>query len=517
MKHLLAAVALGLSVVIGGCATTPKPPTWSPGAPSTALAPHATGALAALEARIQQRAGPDESGFMLLDSNDDGLRWRLAMIDSAKHSLDMQYYVWWGDESGSILMARTIEAANRGVRVRIMLDDLSTMLKDESHPQLRDTFLAAIDAHPNIEIRLFNPWQERPLYARLFEMFQQMDRLNYRMHNKQLVADNRAAIIGGRNIGNEYFGLSPEFNFRDLDVLGVGPVARQSSVVFDEFWNSDMVMPVAALELPSRPDTLEAELAPVRKELAAAPSLARFPVPAQDWSAALAKLPADMHFGTSRVFTDLPDGVKVKHQMPAMVRELLATAKGEVMITNAYIIPGDSALARMSEQIRQGVKYRMLTNSLASHDVPAVNSHYRQWRRPLLEAGVDLYEIRADAAVQPILADTPPTKAHFMGLHVKAMVVDRDRVFIGSMNLDPRSWALNSEMGVIVESRSLASELAKAMERDMRPENAWHVVLAPNGSIRWVSGDTTLTAQPARSFWQRVQDAIFVVVPKEYY
>jgi len=517
MKRFLAALALGLAVVLAGCATAPAPRTWSPGAPASALAPQPTGSLAALEAEIRQRAGADQSGFMLLDSNDDGLRWRLAMIDSAKHSLDMQYYVWWGDESGNILMARTIEAANRGVRVRILLDDLSTMLKDESHPQLRDTFLAAIDAHPNIEIRLFNPWQDRPLYARLFEMFQQMERLNYRMHNKQFIADNRVLIIGGRNIGNEYFGLSHEFNFRDLDVLAVGPVARQGSAVFDTFWNSDMVMPIAALRIPVKPGDLESGLAEVRKELASAPSLERFPVPVQDWSTALARLPGDMQFGTSRVYTDLPDGVKVKHEMPAMVRELLATGKQEVLITNAYIIPGSNAMARMAEAIKGGTKYRMLTNSLASHDVPAVNSHYRQWRRPLLEAGVDLYEIRADAAIQPILADTAPTKAEFMGLHVKAMVIDRQRVLIGSMNLDPRSWALNSEMGVVVESPGLAGQLAKAMERDMQPENAWRVVLAPNGSIRWVSGETTLTRQPARSFWQRVQDVIFVVVPKEYY
>jgi putative cardiolipin synthase len=517
MKRFLAAVTFSLVAVLAGCATTQPAKPMPRGTPSNALAPQPSGSLAALEAQIAQRAGSDKSGFMLLDSNDDGLRWRLAMIDSAQHSLDIQYYVWWGDESGNILMSRVIDAARRGVRVRILIDDLSTALKDASHPQLRDTVISAIDAHPNIEIRLFNPWQERPLFSRLFEMFQQMDRLNYRMHNKQLVADNRALIIGGRNIGNEYFGLSSEFNFRDLDVLAVGPVARQASVVFDTFWNSDMVVPVSALEKAETPVDLEAELATMRKELAAASSLSRFPVPPQNWDPSLAKLPAAMHTGTSRIYSDVPDSTKVKHNMPAMVRELLGTGKQEVLITNAYIIPGSSAMARMAEAIKGGTKYRMLTNSLASHDVPAVNSHYRQWRRPLLEAGVDLYEIRADAAIQPILADTAPTKAEFMGLHVKAMVVDRQRVFIGSMNLDPRSWSLNSEMGVVVESPGLAEELARNMERDMQPENAWHVVLAPNGSIRWVSGDTTLTAQPARSVWQRVQDVIFVVLPKEYY
>jgi len=171
----------------------------------------------------------------------------------------------------------------------------------------------------------------------------------------------------------------------------------------------------------------------------------------------------------------------------------------------------------MREQTARGVKIRMLTNSLASHDVPAVNSHYKQWRKPLLEAGVDLHEMRADAAVQSLLADTPPTRAEFMGLHVKAMVIDRERVFVGSMNLDPRSWEVNSEMGVVVDSPGLAQALARAMERDMQPENAWRVTLDAQGQVRWTAGDTTLTSQPARSFWQRVEDVIFMAFPRDLY
>jgi len=159
----------------------------------------------------------------------------------------------------------------------------------------------------------------------------------------------------------------------------------------------------------------------------------------------------------------------------------------------------------------------MLTNSLASHDVPAVNSHYKQWRRSLLEAGVELHEMRPDAAVQPVLVDTPPTRAEFMGLHVKAMTIDRERVFIGSMNLDPRSWGINSEMGVVVDSPSLAAALAASMERDMQPENSWRVTLGADGAIRWVAGDQALTSQPARSFWQRVQDVVFMAFPRDLY
>ncbi len=160
---------------------------------------------------------------------------------------------------------------------------------------------------------------------------------------------------------------------------------------------------------------------------------------------------------------------------------------------------------------------RVLTNSLASHDVPAVNSHYKAWRKPLLEAGVELHEMRHDAAVQPLLADTPPTRAEYMGLHVKAMVVDRERVFIGSMNLDPRSAEINSEMGVVVDSPSLARALAASMERDMGEDNAWRVSLAPDASVRWTAGDRVLDTQPARSLWQRIEDVIFMAFPRDLY
>jgi putative cardiolipin synthase len=511
--RFLAACALALSVV--SCTSLPeKPPL---GAPGQALAPRASGPLAEVEAAVRPPLGPDQSGFTLLDANEDGLRWRLALIDSARHSLDLQYYVWWGDESGSLLLKRVIDAADRGVRVRIILDDLSTMLEDGAHPKLRDAAAALIDAHPNIDVRLFNAWRSRPLGGRAIEMLGRMERMNHRMHNKLLVADNRAAILGGRNVGNEYFGLSPEFNFRDLDVLGIGAVARQASGVFDRFWNSEWVVPVKALEIPATPEDLKLSRAPARKKLEAAKSLARFPIDHHDWSAALAELPDRMHVGTSRVHTDTPDPDALNHHMPEAIRNLIGGATREVLITNAYIIPGESAVKRMREQTARGVKIRMLTNSLASHDVPAVNSHYKQWRKPLLEAGVDLHEMRADAAVQPLLADTPPTRAEFMGLHVKAIVIDRERVFIGSMNLDPRSWEINSEMGVVVDSPGLAQALARAMERDMQPENAWRVTLDAQGQVRWTAGDTTLTSQPARSFWQRVEDVIFMAFPRDLY
>jgi putative cardiolipin synthase len=503
------------AILLAGCATLPEQPPRGPA--GAALAPQPGGSLATLEAKVMQRAGPDASGFILLDVNADGLRWRLAAIDSAKHSLDLQYYTWWGDESGQLLMKRIVDAADRGVRVRVILDDLSTILLDETHPQLRDAAAAMVDAHPNIEIRLFNAWRTRELSGRAVETVERMERINHRMHNKLMIADNRLAILGGRNIGNEYLGLSTHFNFRDLDVAGIGPVARQASAVFDRFWNSEWVVPVKALGHDASVDELVKSGRAISRQLSSASALRDFPIESQDWAALLDGFAQQMQTGTSRVHTDTPDPDALNHHMPSAIRDLLGTAKQEVLITNAYIIPGEHALERTRQQTARGVRVRMLTNSLASHDVPAVNSHYKQWRKPILEAGVELYEMRPDAAIKPLVADTPPTVSEFMGLHVKAMVIDRQRVFIGSLNLDPRSWDLNSEMGVIIESSGLAQDLAAQMERDMQPENAWRVTLAANGSLRWTAGDQVLTTQPARNFWQRIEDIIFMAFPRDLY
>ncbi len=225
----LLALFTALSLLVAGCASTPplpRPPAGS------AQPPRDDGLLAEVERRIAAQHGAEVSGFRLLDSNANGLRYRLAVIDRATHAIDAQYYVWFGDAAGQLLMARVIAAADRGVKVRLLFDDLNTMLHDMGSPELRDAMLSRIDAHPNIEIRVFNAWRERGWAGRVTEALTDFTRLNRRMHNKQMVVDNRVAILGGRNIADEYMGLNPKFNFHDLDVLGVGPVARQASAVF---------------------------------------------------------------------------------------------------------------------------------------------------------------------------------------------------------------------------------------------------------------------------------------------
>jgi putative cardiolipin synthase len=252
--------------------------------------------------------------------------------------------------------------------------------------------------------------------------------------------------------------------------------------------------------------------------------LQRFPLERVDWHAVVADLPTSIDAGQSRVVNDVPaaaptDGASraVRHRMHAAIRELMASAQKELLIDNAYVIPEQVDIDFFHDLTARGVKIQMLTNSLASQDMPAVNSHYKQWRKELIEAGVDLYESRADATIQPQVADTPPTHAEFMGLHVKAIAVDGTRVFIGSMNLDRRSNDLNSEMGVLVESEPLGRRLSALMERDMRPENAWRLSLNSRGRVEWTAEGQTLTRQPARSGWQRLEDLIFMLLPKSLY
>ncbi|HTI56649.1 MAG TPA: phospholipase D family protein [Verrucomicrobiae bacterium] len=470
-----------------------------------------------LEATVRDASGPDASGFRLLERNQDGLRWRLALVDSARSTLDLQYYVWAGDTSGLLLMRHVVAAADRGVKVRLILDDLDTMMKDADTRKVRDSPIAKIDRHPNIAIRLFNPWHNRSLVGRGVESAGDLARLNHRMHNKLFVADNRVAIIGGRNIGAEYLGLNPKYNFYDLDVLGVGPIARQGSTVFDRYWNSPLVAEVSRLDLETTPGDLPQMMAKVTARLAAAPELSHFPTLPRDWSAELHALPATIQPGQSRVVADRPGEEAVKHWMPRAIRTLIETAKRELLIANAYIIPDQDMIDLLHTLTARGVTVRILTNSLATTDVPAVNSHYKLWRRDLIQAGVELYELRPDATLKAADADTPPTSSRFLGLHAKAIVLDRERIFVGSMNLDPRSAEVNSEMGVVVESPALARTAASALEETMKPENSWRVDLDPDGGLRWSSGGQVLRFQPARSFWERVLDLVYVVFPRQLY
>jgi putative cardiolipin synthase len=514
LVRLCRAGCVALVLILSACATTL--PTDRP-QPDYAQAPRDGGRLAAVEQQVIARHGTEVSAFRLLERNRDALTWRVALIESAQHTIDLQYYVWFGDVSGQVLLARAIAAADRGVKVRILFDDLSTMLRRMDSPALRDELLARVDRHRNIEIRVFNGWHARDWAGRVFEGAIEFERINRRMHNKQMVVDNRVAIIGGRNIGDEYMGLNPEFNFHDLDVMGIGPVARQASAVFDRYWNSDWVRRIPPYTGPES-GTLTPEMIELPSAAAAHPAMKALLSDADGRTRDIDRLADSLAVGKSVVHTDSPSrAAKSRNHMPEAFRALMLSARREVLITNPYIIPDEIFIGDLRELAGRGVKVRILTNSLSSHDVPAVNAHYEKWRKSILDTGAMLHELRSDAAIQADVVDTPPVRSGFVGLHAKAMVIDSERAFIGSMNLDPRSEVFNSEMGVIIDSPPLAGQLVRRMRTDMEGANSWHVTQDAGGQLRWTSTAGERTRQPARSLWQRVQNLIFKLAPTSYY
>jgi putative cardiolipin synthase len=307
------------------------------------------------------------------------------------------------------------------------------------------------------------------------------------------------------------------FNFHDLDVLGVGTVARQASGIFDLYWNSPWVLAVKDLHVPVTKEQSSAVWRQTVDRLSKSEALSQFPIEPQDWTQAWSSVGKQLQPGTSNVYADIPTEEGIRQEMAGILTRMGAAATRELLIENAYIIPDERFIAVLQKLEDKGVGTRIITNSLASHDVPAVNSHYKQWRKPLLEVTDGLYEMRHDAAIKPVVADTPPTVSQFMGLHSKGMVVDRERVYIGSMNFDPRSADINSEMGVLIESRTLAGQLAELFERDMASANSWHVTLDDKGSIVWVNDRETVKRQPARSYRQRVEDVFFMAFPRDLY
>ncbi len=508
---LAAGTVLGLAALLaGGCASGPPRPDPALRPPvEVALEPASAGPLARLESAFASRTpDPALSGLALLPANREALEARLMLADSATRSLDLQYYFWWGDDAGLLLLQRVLQAADRGVKVRLILDGLLVISGEDA--------IAALDLHPNVEVRLFNAWQGRSLAAKAGEGFTRFVALNHRMHDKLFLADNRAVILGGRNIGNEYFGLKDRFNFYDLDVIATGPVVRQSSELFDSFWNSAWVTPVSAFGRKVDARALSKVRGQIDAVVARSDRLSSFPATPRQWDAELERTgEALLPGGTRMVWDDVSGGGIARGVGPAL-REMFLQAREEVLITNAYVILSDRSIDDLKGMRERGVRLRMLTNSLESHDVPAVNSHYKHWRRPLVRNGAELHELRADAPIREY-TDTPPVNSDFSGLHTKAAVVDRRQVFVGSMNFDPRSSKWNLEMGVIVDSVPLALRLAEHMERDLAPDRSWRVDVVPPGHVTWTSSRGTLTSQPARGFLQRIEDVVFMLAPSTLY
>ena len=522
-RHYLLICAL---TVIAGCAGPVRAPFEAP-EKERALPAAPSGPLASLEQGIRTRAGALDSmgtqadvplsGFKLLNRSEDALRWRLALIDAATQSIDTQYYLYHGDSTGLIFTSRLLAAADRGVRVRVLIDDIGTLALSPSQKTLRDSMGALLIAHPNISFRLFNSSVNRSALGRGWDFATDFEQLNHRMHNKSLTVDNRASIVGGRNIGDEYMGLNAHFNFRDIDVMGIGPVARQTSAVFDLFWNSGWVIHPNQATRDKAETAAPSQLPALERELRRSEELEHFSLTPRSWESDFSGLLPALHLGSSVVLTDRPGPDGISNDVYEWILGAIPEIQQELLVTNAYLIPDTSGVSMLADLSENGVDIQIHTNSLASHDVPAVNSHYKAWRAPLLKAGAALYEARHDAEIKVSLVDSPPISAKYMGLHSKSMVIDRRFAVIGSANLDPRSAFLNSEMIAVIDSEGLAEELAEAILRDMAPANSWEVSLDGAGKLLWKNDVETTQKQPARDGLQPIADWFFMLFPKRFY
>ena len=525
-RHYLPTFALLIFALsaISGCTGPVRAPFEAP-EEEKALPAAPSGPLASLEPRIQIQAGASEttdnpsavSGFKLLDRSEDSLRWRLALIDTATQSIDTQYYLYHGDSTGLIITSRLLAAADRGVRVRVLIDDIGTLALSLSQKKLRDSMGALMIAHPNISFRLFNSSKNRSALGRGWDYAQDFEQFNHRMHNKSLTVDNRATIVGGRNIGDEYMGLHDHFNFRDIDVMGIGAVARQTSDVFDLFWNSGWVIHPNQDTRNKAEAAAPGQRAAMERELRRSEELERFSLAPRSWESEFSALLPMLHLGSSEVLTDRPGPDGISNDLYEWITKTIPAVKEELLVTNAYLIPETSGVSMLNDLSDSGVDVQIHTNSLASHDVPAVNSHYKAWRAPLLQAGVALYEARHDAEIKASVVDTPPISAKYLGLHSKSMVIDRRLAVIGSANLDPRSAFLNSEMIAVIDSEGLAKELAEVILRDMAPTNSWEVSLDDAGKLLWQNDVEVTRTQPARDSFQPIADWFFMLFPKRFY
>ncbi|HSQ70012.1 MAG TPA: phospholipase D family protein [Steroidobacteraceae bacterium] len=447
---------------------------------------------------------------VLLDDGPSALDWRLLAIDAASESVDMQTFLWDFDTAVSMVLTHLMAAAERGVRVRLLVDD--TFLASE------DRLLLALEAHPNIEYRVYNPFRRRAdgLVTREILNLGEFGRLDHRMHNKALIADNRVAIVGGRNIADEYFGLHDAANFRDLELLVGGPIVHEISVAFDAYWNDRWSFPIEALSHlePSYAELGEAtriEEPDIRIHNEPTPDLLQ-----RRWEAQLRNaLPGKPTLYVDAPPAERPDAAADRPvQLADELTALLDNATEEILVLSAYLIPSPHLEAAIERAVRRGVEVRILTNSISSNNHLAAHSAYRNHIRQLLSGGAELHEVRVDARDRYVHM-FPPADRKSLALHAKALVIDHDKVFIGSANLDPRSLRINTEMGLLVESEALNARVRTAFEPDFAEANAWHLKIDERGEVVWVSEDVVLRSQPADSFMQRIEDWFLAHLPLE--
>jgi putative cardiolipin synthase len=504
LPRLIAALATLALAACAGLEPRPELPV------DTALPPGSGTALDGLIAEGEARR-PGESGFRLVREGPEAFAIRSRSAALAGRSLDVQTYIWHDDLTGGFLAVQLLEAADRGVKVRLLVDDMDARSKNYA--------FAALEAHPNIDVRMFNPFESRTgAVTFALEALGSFGRINRRMHNKTWIADNRIAVVGGRNLGDEYFGASDEVNFVDLDFAMVGPIVRDASASFDRYWNSPVAYPMNVL---APDDVSPAALQALRYRIAPQVEKAwtsRFAAELRQSDAVQRLVAGDwpMHWSPKyRFVSDDPlkatgktDGLGGS-QVLALLGPVLKSSRTNVSIISPYFVPGEQGTRGLVDVAASGSDVRVLTNSLAANDVAMVYGGYSEWREELLEGGVKLWELKPTAG--------GTVKSSMFGssgasLHTKALVVDGTIAFVGSYNLDPRSTSLNCEQGIFVESAEIAAQLEGIFRTDSSGARAWAVTLH-DGKLQWADGTQTHDSSPDASAGRKFQAWMATVLP----
>ena len=445
----------------------------------------------------------NESGFHVVSDSIDALAIRLLLAERAERSIDAQYYMIKNDIVGKVFFASLLRAADRGVRVRLLIDDITTVGVEHK--------LAGLTDHPNIELRLFNPFANRRLRALDAWNF---GRINRRMHNKSFTVDNQITVIGGRNIATEYFAANTEYNFGDLDTLAIGPVVAETSHMFDAYWNHRNAIPYQQLSgqqadggvrLQGIRDSLQDNTEALRDTPYAAALLRSLEDFTEDYS-------RKFYWAPYQLVYDSPDkslSSEEAQKAPGIVTPLaqsVRSAEKSLLVVSPYFVPRRKGIQSLVEMQSDGVQVDILTNSLASGDHLLVHSGYAGARKPLLREGVRIFEVRGDTRVSGTRdARTDDTKS---SLHTKAFVVDRRFFFMGSFNWDPRSAEINTELGIIIDSPGIASWVADQVYAGL-PSRTYELYLSEQGSLRWRTlengQEVVFSKEPATSYFTRLK------------
>ncbi len=518
------AVVLLIGTVVNACSSLPPGHDFPKTVSAAITDPEQTKLGAQLESTSREHEG--KSGFYLQSFGADGYLTRMQMINAAERTLDLQYFIFRGDDTGRLLTDAALRAADRGVRVRMLIDDGETVAGDEQ--------IVALASHRSIEIRIFNPFRYRGhrKTIRATEFMFNKSRLNYRMHNKLLVVDNSAALIGGRNIGDQYFQVNAEEQFADNDVFAVGPIVREISASFDQYWNDALSIPNEALTKKSSRASLrehrELTIEEPAEVNADGVDFVKRVNSGEPFNGLISgRLP--VVWAPAQLISDSPDKKSVEDGsengdsiLPPLTRAALAVQSELLMIT-PYLVPGKEGMELFNELRRRDISIRVLTNSLVSSTALLAQSGYMGYRVPLLEAGIELYEIRSMLGNTRGSGQTAAMSRHgTYSLHAKMFVFDRHSIFVGSLNFDQRSMYLNTEIGLLIESPELAEELARRFEAMVQPANAYQVLLQPDTSgeghhLVWRTQEdeqmVDFQDEPARSEGQTLKVNLLSILP----